>query len=93
MIHLRFDSSRIYFAGAGLRAAKHNSEWSGGAEIYDAFVDGLHEVIDATQKTLAVDPHFVRNFQEAIAGWTTGRDRVRIGIEIVTPKVRACRFS
>ena len=38
------------FAGAGVRADEHYSEWGGGDKRYDALVERLNELIDDAEK-------------------------------------------
>ena len=49
------------FAGAGVRADEHYSEWGGGDKQYDALVERLNELIDGAEKARAADPRLLQD--------------------------------
>ena len=58
------------FAGAGVRADEHYSEWGGGDKQYDALVERLNELIDGAEKARAADPRLLQDLRDAIADHT-----------------------
>ncbi|MFP6688942.1 MAG: hypothetical protein VCD31_06410, partial [Alphaproteobacteria bacterium] len=58
------------FAGAGVRADEHYSEWGGGDKRYDALVERLNELIDDAEKARAAAPRLLQDFRDAIADYT-----------------------